>query len=146
MVPGRWYIVLIYFECTCELLCICLSWDCNNVIMFASFVYFPLHKTMATSSNGKLFHVTGPYAGNSPVTGEFPARRPATRRFDVFFDLRLNKRLIKQWWGWWFETASHPLWRHCHGSRPHKHAGMDHVITGYFANCVICIILLVVRL
>ena len=36
------------------------------------------------------------YAGNSPVTGEFPAQRPVTRSFDVFFDLRLNKRLSKQ--------------------------------------------------
>ena len=39
-------------------------------------------------------------AGNSPVTGEFPAQRPVTQIFDVFFDLRLNKRLSKQWWGW----------------------------------------------
>ena len=31
-------------------------------------------------------------AGNSPVTGEFPAQRPVTRSFDVFFDLRLDKR------------------------------------------------------
>ena len=43
-------------------------------------------------------------AGNSPVTGEFHAQRPATRSFDVFFDLRLNKRLSKQSWGWRFET------------------------------------------
>ena len=28
-------------------------------------------------------------AGKSPVTGEFPAQRPVTRNFDVFFDLRL---------------------------------------------------------
>ena len=33
------------------------------------------------------------YEGNSPVTGEFPSQRPVTRSFDVFFDLRLNKRL-----------------------------------------------------
>ena len=52
-------------------------------------------------------------AGNSPVPGEFPAQRPVTRSFDVFFDLRLNKRLRKQSWGWWFETLSRPLWRHC---------------------------------
>ena len=39
-------------------------------------------------------------------------QRPVTRRFDVFFDLRLNKRLSKQPWGWWFETLSRPLWRH----------------------------------
>ena len=52
-------------------------------------------------------------AGNSPVTGEFPSQRPVTRSFDVFFDLRLNKRLSKQTQGWWFETPSGSLWRHC---------------------------------
>ena len=31
--------------------------------------------------------------GNSPVIGEFPAQRPVTRSFDVFFDLGLNKCL-----------------------------------------------------
>ena len=50
--------------------------------------------------------------GNLPVRGEFPAKRPVTRSFDVFFDLRLNKRLRKQSWGWWFETLSRPLCRH----------------------------------
>ena len=52
--------------------------------------------------------------GNSPVTGQFPAQRSVTWSFDVFFDLRLNKRLTKQWRGWWFETPSCPLWRHCY--------------------------------
>ena len=51
-------------------------------------------------------------AGNSPVPGEFPAQRPVTRSFDVFFDLHPNRRLSKQWRGWWFETLSCPLWRH----------------------------------
>ena len=51
--------------------------------------------------------------GNSPVTGEFLTQRPVTRSFDVFFDLHLNKRLRKQSWGWWFETLSFALWRHC---------------------------------
>ena len=41
------------------------------------------------------------YAGNSPVPGELPAQRPVTRSFHVFFDLRLNKSLSKQSWGWW---------------------------------------------
>ena len=36
--------------------------------------------------------VTGLCEGNSPVTGEFPAQWPVTRSFDVFCDLRLNKR------------------------------------------------------
>ena len=52
-------------------------------------------------------------AENSPVSGEFPAQRPVTRRVDVSFDLCLNKRVRKQSWGWWFETLSCPLWRHC---------------------------------
>ena len=51
-------------------------------------------------------------AGNSPVTGEFPAQKPVTRSFDVFFDFRLNKRLRKQSGGWWFQTLALPLWRH----------------------------------
>ena len=46
-----------------------------------------------------------------------PTQRPVTRSFDVFFDLRLNKRLSKQSWGWWFETPSFPLWRHSNDTR-----------------------------
>ena len=42
---------------------------------------------------------------NSPVTGEFLAQRPVTRS--------LFERLNKQSWGWWFETSSRSLWRHC---------------------------------
>ena len=48
-------------------------------------------------------------AGNSQVPGEFPAQRPVTQSLDVFFDLRLNKRLSKQWRGWWYERPSCPL-------------------------------------
>ena len=44
-------------------------------------------------------------AGNSPVSGQFPAQRPVTRSFDIFLDLSLNKRLSKQSWGWWFAIA-----------------------------------------
>ena len=36
------------------------------------------------------------YAGNSPASGELPPQRPVTRSFNVFFDMRLNKRLSKQ--------------------------------------------------
>ena len=52
-------------------------------------------------------------AGNSSVTGEFPAQRPVTRNFDVFSHLHLNTRLSKHPWSWWFETLSRPLRRHC---------------------------------
>ena len=67
---------------------------------------------MMTSLNGNIFRVTGHLCGEFTGPGEVPAQRPVTRSFDVFFDLRLNKRLSKQSWGWWFETLSHPLWRH----------------------------------
>ena len=67
---------------------------------------------MMTSSNGNIFRVTGHLCGNSPVPGEFHTQRPVTRSFDVYFDLRPNKRLSKQSWSWWFETPSRPFWRH----------------------------------
>ena len=69
-------------------------------------------------------------ARNSPITGEFPSQTPVTRSFDVFY-LRLNKRLSKQSWGWWFETPPHSLWRNrneviiwlpqCHWSNTEEH-------------------------
>ena len=68
---------------------------------------------MTTSSNGNIFRVTGPLCGEFTGPVEFPTQRPVTRSFDVFFVLSLNKRLSKQLWGWWFETLSSSLWRHC---------------------------------
>ena len=59
-----------------------------------------------TSSNRNIFRVTGPLCGEFTGHRWIPPRRPVTRSFDVFFDLRLNKRLSKQSWGWWFETQS----------------------------------------
>ena len=65
--------------------------------------------TIMTSSNGNIFRVTG----RVPVTGEFPSQRPVTRGFDVFFDVRLNKRLSKQLRRRWCEPPLRSLWRHC---------------------------------
>ena len=47
------------------------------------------------------------------VTGEFPSQRPVTRSFDVFLDLRLNKRLSKQTSSRWFEAPWGSLLSHC---------------------------------
>ena len=44
-----------------------------------------------TSSNGDIFHVTGPLCGEFTGPSEFPTQRPVTRSFDVFFNLRLTK-------------------------------------------------------
>ena len=65
---------------------------------------------LMTSSNGDIFPVTGHVCGE--FTSEFIAQKPVMRSFGVFFDLRLNERLSKHSWGWWFETPSPPLWRH----------------------------------
>ena len=44
-----------------------------------------------TSSNGNIYALLALSEGNSPITGEFPAQRPMTRSFDVFFDLRIEE-------------------------------------------------------
>ena len=78
--------------------------------------YIRLTYNMMTSSDGNFFRVTGPLRGEFTGPGEFPTQRPVTRNFGVSFDLRLNKRLSKQPWGWWFETPSWSLWRQCNDS------------------------------
>ena len=52
-------------------------------------------------------------AGNSPVTGEFPSQRPVTQSFEIFFDVRLNKRMIKKSIRRWIETKLRSLCRYC---------------------------------
>ena len=69
-------------------------------------------QNMMTSPNENIFRVIGPLCGKFTGPGEFPTQRPVARSFDVFFDLRLNKRLSKQPWGWWFEMPSWSLWRY----------------------------------
>ena len=92
-----------------------ISWRSTHLPATSIFPVF-----MRMSSNGNMFRVTGFCGGNSPVTagkspvtGEFPSHRPVTRSFDVFFDLRLNKRLSKQSRRRWFGTPSRSSWRHC---------------------------------
>ena len=58
---------------------------------------------MMTSSNGNIFRVTGHLCGE--ITGHrWLTQGPVTRSFGIFYDLRLNKRLSKQWRGCWFES------------------------------------------
>ena len=56
-----------------EIVCSILSppWWCNQIETFCMLLVL--------------------YAGNSPVTREFPSQRPVTVSSDVFFDLHLNK-------------------------------------------------------
>ena len=77
-------------------------------------------------------------AGNSPVTGEFPAQKPLTRSFDFFFDLHLNKRLCKQSLGWWVETPS-PIMTSLYWGIYRWQANSSHKwpVMGSFYICVI---------
>ena len=61
--------------------------------------------------------------GNSPATGEFPSQRPVACSYDVFFDLRLNKRLNTPSRRRWFETPSRSLWHN--------------VMWNYWSRCMI---------
>ena len=65
-----------------------------------------LLQLMMTSSNENIFRVTGPLCGE--LTGHWWIPCTVTRSFEVFFDLRLNKRLSKQSRGWWFATPPRP--------------------------------------
>ena len=69
----------------------------NNITQHNSYDYIWWRQKMETFSVSPTV-----CAGNPLVTGEFPLQRPVTRSFGVLFDLRLNMRLGKQGWGWWF--------------------------------------------
>ena len=81
-----------------------------------------------TSSNGNVFHITGTLCREFTGHRWTPSQGPVTRSFEVFFDLRLNKRLsfdVPLSWAWtngWVNNRNvgdlrryraHPLWRHC---------------------------------
>ena len=99
--------------CMCNIARYCLQLDNGigrTLVIFWTHSRYPTYRShvptglsLMTSSHANIFRLTG---------REFPAQRPVTRSFDVFFDLCLNKRLSKQSWDWWFETLSRPLWRH----------------------------------
>ena len=94
---ALWDMVLVHCG-ICELGHLCRHWR--------------QHKLSLTSSNGNISALLAFCGGKPPVTGGFPSQRPATRSFDIFFDLRLNKRVSNQSRRRWFETPSRSLWRH----------------------------------
>ena len=60
---------------------------------------------------------------NSPHKGQW--------RGALMFSLicTLNKQLSKQSWGWWFETPSRSLWRHCNDEYGNDESTNFYVIT-----------------
>ena len=70
---------------------------------------------LMTPSNGNIPALLVLCERNPPVTGGFPSQGPVRLSFDVFFDLRLNKRLGKRSNSRWSKTPSRSLLRHFNG-------------------------------
>ena len=85
----------------------CVMW--RNDIKIDEFLCFP--RTWWSHLRQNIFRFTG------HLCGEFTGHRwiPHTKASyaELWCFLRLKKLLSKPWWGWWFETPSRPLWRHC---------------------------------
>ena len=85
---------------------LCLAW-----LLYRAYVR--QGNIMMTSSNWNIFRVTGHLCGEFTGPRWIPLTKTSDAELWCFFDLRLNKRISKQSWGWWFETQARPLWRHC---------------------------------
>ena len=107
-----------------------IAYDTSSYRLKSSDFYHACHFTWWRHQMETFSALLVTSAGNSSTPGEFPAQRPVMRSFDVFFDLRLNKRLSKLSWGWWFETLSRPLWRHC--NEIHRYVILCSEIWGQF--------------
>ena len=78
-----------------------------------SYTHVP-HRHDTGNMHENIFCVTGPLCGE--FTGHLWIPRTKASDAELWcFDLRLNKWLSQQSWGWWFETRSRSLWRHCNG-------------------------------
>ena len=78
------------------------SYKCHVCLMDTTF-HESLH---VLTSSMKHFPHYWPFVRDS---GGLISQRPVTRRFDVFFDLRLSEQLRP----WQFEPPLHSLWCHC---------------------------------
>ena len=126
-VTGKWLVEQGYFHRVtfgyCPLSnCIYLCVKHKQYIKFTFHTgnsYLCLELIMTTTSNGIFIRITG------PLCGEFTSHwwillRPVTRSFD-FSLIRAWINLSKQSWGWWFETPSRSLWRHCNDQMMPRH-------------------------
>ena len=89
--------------------------------------------SMMTSSNRNIFRVTGHLCGEFTGPRWIPHTKVSDAELWSFFDVRLNKRLSKQSWGWWFETLWRPLWRHRNAFLSHAYRTFPSKHT--FCNC-----------
>ena len=114
---------------------------CNKIIAFNMRVLITYRMDfviLMMSSNGNTSRVTGHLCGE--FTG--PQWIPDTKAVDAeLWCFLWSARLSKQSWGWWFETPSCSLWRHCNADAHLKHANLmqsdaklRHVILMYWAH------------
>ena len=90
-----------------------ISWQRKNIIhIIARKFHSELHSFMKQKTSPKCHDGVIKWK-HFPRYWPFVQGIHRTPSFDVFFDLRLNKRLNKQSWSWWFETSWRSLWRHC---------------------------------
>ena len=92
-----------YFMATCIV---------HNSSWWKLTISLEMYIDMMTSSNGNIFRVTGHLCGEFTGPRWIPHTKASDAELWCFFDLQTNKRLSKQWWGWWLETLSRPLCRH----------------------------------
>ena len=117
----------------------CNKFDCCVANLTHVICHNSVWNNMMTSSNGNITALLALCAGYSPVTGEVPSQRPVMRSFDVFCELRLNKRLSKQSWGWWFETPLRSFLRHCNETNIRMpHGQRISIIHSIERNCSLC--------
>ena len=86
--------------------CFIVNWTLTNKLEIVIKIYSKIIKIRLRAPCLPVFSTFTLCEGNSPVTGEFPSRRPVTRSFGVFFDLHPDKRLSKPSRRWWFEMQS----------------------------------------
>ena len=72
-------------------------------------------RIMMTSSNGNIFSVAGHLCGEFTGHRWIPRTKASDEELWCFLWSAHSKWLSKQWRGWWFETSSPSLWRHCNG-------------------------------
>ena len=107
----------------------------------ASFARFS-KVSMMTSSNGNIFRVTGPLCGEFTGLRWIPHTKASDAELWCFFDLHLIKRLSKHSRGWWFETLSRPLWRHCNAMDKQVAVGKDGFLPQFSLITPMCFVLL----
>ena len=92
--------------------------SCNALVSTVLYVTFmAVLRVMMTSSNGNIFHVTGPLCGKFTGHQVIPL---TTKASDVKLWLFLwstpEQTVGKQSRCHWFETPARSLWRHCNGT------------------------------